>query len=429
MKIKQMNIALGLLLLFMNIIGCNDSTENTKDTQAPGCVTNVSFTPTYGGGYFLYTLPSDADFLFLRADYKLDNGVTVSKSSSVYSDTLFIEGLGQEKEYVVQLYSVDRDNNISKPVEQRIIPLSSNTKQVLQTVKVLPGFSSVIINWENKLEQVIDVCVEIKIGDKKALKVVSSNLLKDRFVIDGLEGKPHTITGYIKDGYGNKSEVKDFGSLTPFYDGKLSKDKWSFLRNDLLYGNKWDYASHTDPTQQTPFDEYKGTFSSDSLKNAKESHVEGRIQKFWDDEYDSGAKKNLNYFHTGSQVYPFSYFIDMGRTIRGSRFAVWQRDTDPYRGDNVIVCELWISNDQNPADGIDNWELLGKYKIIKPSDPLMARNEVIEGHHFDIYPEEPKFTKPFRYLRYKAIEHGGDNNIGCMSEITLYGEEAAASDL
>lgn len=428
MKIKQMNIALGLLLIFMNIIGCNDSTENTADTQAPGVVTNVSFTPTHGGGYFLYTLPSDADFLFLRADYKLDNGIGVSKSSSVYSDTLFIEGLGQEKEYMVQLYSVDRNNNVSQAVEQRVTPLSSNTKQVLETVDIIPGFSSVIINWENKLKQVIDVCVEVKIGDKKALKIISSNLQNDRFVIEGLEGKSHTFSAYIQDSYGNKSEVRYFGSLTPLYDGKLSKDKWIFLRNDLLYGNKWDYSSHTDPTQQTPFEEYKGAFSSDSLKNAKESHFEGRIQKFWDDEYDSNAKKNLNYFHSGAQVYPFSYFIDMGRIIRGSRFAVWQRDTNPYKGENVIVCELWISNDQNPLDGIGNWELLGKYKIIKPSDPMMAKNEVIEGHHFDIYPEEPKFTKPFRYLRYKAIEQGDGNNTGCMSEITLYGEEVTASN-
>jgi hypothetical protein len=44
-----------------------------------------------------------------------------------------------------------------------------------------------------------------------------------------------------------------------------------------------------------------------------------------------------------------------------------------------------------------------------------------------LYPDNPRFTKPFRYLRYKAIKQFGNGNSGCASEITLFGTEADGS--
>jgi hypothetical protein len=43
------------------------------------------------------------------------------------------------------------------------------------------------------------------------------------------------------------------------------------------------------------------------------------------------------------------------------------------------------------------------------------------------YPDNPRFTKNFRYLRFKAIKQFGNGNSGCMSEITLFGTEADGS--
>lgn len=420
MKIKQIVIALMFILTVT--VSCDDA-DKDKDNQAPAPITNIRFTPNNGGGYFLYDIPNDPDFLYVRADYTIDSGETISKTSSTYSDTLFIEGLGQIKEYPVKLYTVDRNENISLPVNMNITPLYPNTDAVLKTVIAKPGFSSLILDWENELMQSIDVYVEVKVDGKEATKVYSSNLKKDRFMINNLEGKSHNISVYVKDTYGNMSEIKDCGSITPLIDGKIAKQTWSFLRNEFLYGKNWDYSSSKDPALQKPFPAYQGTFRDDSLKNARESHFEGRIQKFWDDEYDSSVKQNLNYFHTGPQSYPFSYFIDMGHPIRASRVAVWQRDAGLYAGENVIVFQIWISDDANPDDGITAWEMVGTYTIVKPSDPIVAKNEALNGHHFILYPDNPRFTKPFRYLRYKALKRGSAGNTGCTSEITLYGVE------
>lgn len=418
MKLKQIIIAWMFILTVT--ISCDDSSKD-KDSQAPAQITNIRFTPNNGGGYFLYDIPNDPDFLYVRADYTIDSGEAISKTSSTYSDTLFIEGLGQVKEYPVKLYTVDRNENASLPVIQHVTPLYPNTDAVLETMVVQPGFSSLIVDWNNELKQSIDVFVEVKVDGKEVTKVYSSNLKKDRFMINNLEGKSHNISVYVKDSYGNISKTKDCGSIVPLIDGKITKQAWSFLRNEFLYGKNWDYSSSKDPALQKPFPAYQATFRDDSLKNAKESHFEGRVQKFWDDEYDSSVKQNLNYFHTGPQSFPFSYFIDMGHTIRASRVAVWQRDTNPYEGENVKTFQLWISDDANPEDGIAGWEMLGTYTIVKPSDPIVAKNELLNGHHFILYPDNPRFTKPFRYLRYKALKSASSANSGCTSEIALYG--------
>lgn len=408
------------------LTGCDDD-ATTGDTTPPGQITNISFTPLNGGGYFLYTTPADEDFLYARAEYVIDTGELISKTSSVYSDTLFIEGFGQEKEYEVRLFSVDRNSNESTPVITRVTPLAPTTAAVLETVVVQPGFSSIVIDWENEMRQNVTIYANVKVGNTEATKIYASNLSKDRFSIDNLQGQPHEVNIYIRDTYQNQTEIRSFGQVTPLMDGPISKKQWSFLRDQLLYGNKWDYSSDPDPFKQEPFEEFKGTFRRDSFMNAPMSHVEGRIEKFWDNEYDYEPKLNLNYFNTGQVSYPFSYFIDLGREVQGSRFKIWQRDAWGmlYGGENVEIWEMWISDDKDPTDGVfDGWEFVGRYQVVQPSNVIEARNEARNGHEFMFYPENPRFTKPFRYIRYKGIRAFGGGNSGCTSEITVFGVDA-----
>lgn len=417
-----------LIVSLFQFNSCQDSLDG--DSTPPGQVTDVVFTPQFGGGYFIYTAPADEDFLYTRAEYIIDTGVKISKTSSVYSDTLFIDGFGQRKEYEVNIFSVDRNNNHSAPMTMKVVPLEPTTMAVLETVKVLPGFSSLVVDWENEQEKNVTIFVNVKVGSTEATKIYASNLAKDRFMIDGLTGDAHDVTVFIKDTYDNQTDEKSFGEITPHIDGAISKKSWAFMRDQLLYGNRWNYDSDPNPFDQVPYDEFAGTYRKDSMMNAPMSHVEGRIEKFWDNEYDYEPKLNLNYFNTGNVSYPFSYFIDMGREIQGSRFKIWQRDAWGmlYGGENVEIWEIWISDDKDPSDGVfDGWELVGRYRLVQPSNVIEARNEARNGHEYIFYPENPRFTKPFRYVRYKGIKQVGGGNSGCTSEITIYGTEADGS--
>ncbi len=420
------------ILFFLSLIifiGCDD--DKSGDVVPPSQVTDIQFIPLNGGGYFTYKIPNDPDFLYVKATYTLDSGKEVSKTSSTYNDTLYIEGFGSEKEYEVRLYSIDRNGNASPPTIRKIVPMKANILAVIETVTVKAGFSSLVVNWKNELKQTMDVYVTVKTEGKEATKVQSSNLPVDYFSYPNLEGKPHEVSVYIKDTYGNQTEVVPIGTFTPMKDGKISKKQWSFLNDVLLYGNKWDFSSGTDASKQKPYKQYQGPYRADSIKNAREVNLEGSVWKFFDDIIDDRIRLNLNYFHTGSQLCPFSYFIDMGRTIKASRFRYWQRDasTQYYAGENVQTFQLWISDDADPSDGIfDGWELVGTYTIIKPSDAVEAENMARIGHEFLLYQEDPRFTKPFRYLRYKAIKYFNSTaKAGCASEITLYGTEKDGS--
>ena len=217
----SVTIAVAAVSLFYS---CNDTLE--VENTPPGQVTNVTFTPLYGGGYFTYTIPDDEDFLYTRAEYIIDTGKKISKTSSVYSDTLFIEGFGQEKEYEVKIYSVDRNSNESQPVIQRVTPLAPTTSAVLETVQVQPGFSSLVLDWTNVLRQNITIYVEVEVGDTKATKIYASNLAKDRYIIENLKGVPHTVNVHIRDTYENRTETRSFGQMTI--------DRWSHFKETVV---------------------------------------------------------------------------------------------------------------------------------------------------------------------------------------------------
>ena len=221
---------LGIIILFSS---CEN--EIQSDTTPPGQITNVKFLPTNGGGYFTFVIPSDEDFLYVRGEYVIDNGKTISKTSSVYSDTLFVEGFGQEKEYEVKLYSVDRSNNHSKPVIMRIKPLAPTTAAVLETLHVQPGFSSIVLDWKNELKQPVTIFVEVEVGGTKVTKIYASNLVEDRFTIDNLKGVPHTVRVYIWDTYENQTQTRDYGQITPLIDGPISKTMVIFARSITLW--------------------------------------------------------------------------------------------------------------------------------------------------------------------------------------------------
>lgn len=310
------------------------------------------------------------------------------------------------------------------PVVVSVTPLEPNVTAIAGTLNIYPGFSALVITLENPLEEAVDIYVNIKTDDgREALKVYSSNLPEDRIFINQLEAIPYTVTAYIKDRYGNTTETMDFGTMTPLEDYELSKDQFTFLRDQLLYGSNWDY-SEPQWEDQHPCEEYMPMYTKDSMKNAKETNYEGSIAKFWDGMYDEDVQYSLNYFHSGVS-YPFSYFIDLGREVCISRLRIWQRNQYQWARYSVKTFHIYISNDPDPSDGVlDDWEYVGEYTLNKPAGEAEAKLEFTEGSEFWVYPDDPQFTRPFRYLRFKAVKDFDNGTIGCMSEITLYGKEA-----
>lgn len=404
-------------------VACQTETRLDRDTTAPGQISNVTFTPANGGGCFKFTIPSDPDYLYTRAEYTIDNGQVLSKTASVYSDSLVINGMGTVKPYTVKLYSVDRAANESQPVIMEVTPLEPTVSALINFLNIFPGFSSVAVTMQNPQEEPVDIYIKIKGADgREALKVYASKDADERFYVKGLEAKPYEVSAHIVDHYGNVTKEKNFGTMTPKVDYELSKKAWTFLRDQRLYGSHWDYTE-ADWNKQKPYPEYQATYKKDSLMNARETNFEGDIKKFWNGQTDTDPKFSLDYFHSGMN-YPFSYYIDLGREVQISRLRIWQRSSCQWARYSCKTFDIYVSNDKNPEDGIlDDWTFVGRYSLVKPADPVEARREFQEGSEFWIYPDNPDFTRPFRYLRWKAVEDFNQGTIACMSELTLYGKD------
>ncbi|MDO5496602.1 MAG: DUF4959 domain-containing protein [Alistipes sp.] len=425
-------IAAAILMVGVTSCGKTES-DDTRETVPPGPVSDVSFTPDYGGGTFSYTIPSDEDFLYVRAVYRIDNGTVISKSSSRFSRTLTVEGFGEAKEYEVALYAVDKNDNLSEPVWVKITPLRASVHPISESLNISAGFGSFYLEVENPYRSIVDIAVDLQTEDGRvATRYYTTSTPMDRILIRDLESIRYKITTRVIDNrYGHESEARSHGILQPVTDFLLSKDEFDFLDDRTLYGTEnWD-RDHNQPKETIMYRGQKISSSTvykwDSMRNALEKFNECDIKFFWD-----GDPTGYSYFHTGDPDkggpgWPWSYFIDMGREIQLSRFRIWQVGGSQWRVNGCKTFELYISNDNTPEDGIlSDWECIGRFQFIRPNTEMEEQEEFEAGTEFWVDSEEPVLTRPFRYLRFKGCtDWAGTPNYNCgrLAEIDIYGKE------
>jgi len=422
MKIKN-NLIAGVAFLLL-IFSCQEdkgyiATDNDKiPPQQP---TNVTYTPLYGGARLFYDVPDDEDLLNIEARYTNKSGESFSFSASYFVDSLEIYGFGDTIDYNIELFAVDRAGNESEPVKVTVKPLESAIARVIKSLNLKPAFGSFFVEWENELEQSINIYVDFSYTQNGAAKqfssVFSSNLEEDRRYIEDLDlgqDEPLDIQIRVSDIYGNLSDPVDMGQITLLEDVAIDKEKW-FLpaANDSIGG----------------------------VPQAFGDNVEGRLVSIIDGIIDEGS--NLNFMHTGGRGrtgnssdgnMPWNVIIDLGDYYELSRIVTHQRHMDfcgdlcqgqYYRGENVGLYELYIFDEDT-----QEWEYISENKIKTPVG--LSELEIVKkgkaGDMAYMFPDEPQYTKPTRWFRYKAVKGFGGNytldNANCLSEITLYGKKS-----
>lgn len=404
----------------------------SEDSTPPGSPSIKSWKPLYGGARFYYTLPKDEDLLSVDAEYTNNEGRTFRFSASFYRDSLDVYGFGDTAIHMVKLYGVDRAGNRSVPIEQKVKPLEPTISRVIKNVKVKPGFSSFLVDWNNELEQLINVYINFKYThngeNRDIVTVFSSNKKVDRQFVNDLPLSPKDpieISIRVEDQYGNSSKNTSFGTIHLFEDNKLDKSKWvTPLANDSTVTIRGKVINTGEPAM-----------FGDNL--------EGRLAKLFDDIIDRGD--NLNFYHTGGRGrtgfskdgnMPYNIIIDLGDYYELSRIVTVQRHSGGmdnisrgqyYRSENVGEFRLYFFNEET-----EQWEPTTK----EPQRTLVPQgvNElqyVRLGEAGDMayfYPEEPKYTPRTRWFRYEALHCFDDNysstNANCMSELSIYGKKA-----
>lgn len=480
MKNKFLYILTTLAVMAVGFVGCDDKEGRlvNDEDKAPERIDESwikSVQGTHGGAFIVFNeLPQESNFLYVEARYKVDHGEYITKTMSAYSDTLFINGLGKrqnafgEYEYEVELRAVSRGGAKSEPTPVLVNPLEPNITLVSKTLSVKNSFSSLIVNGVNTRMEDVDICVILASDPDYKNKVTRVTSSRDSLIyitINNLAEQDFYVATYTKDRYNNYSDTTEiFDPLHPLTDEYLvtgsndtDKYQWTFLDNAKLYGEYWDIDSLQPKTG------YRGTYTKDSMRNASTSYIDAKIEYFWDGVTETDGMGKVSYFSTGPNTqgiltpkgteriegywaYPYSYFIDLGRTVELSRVTVWQHSVQggvqPYASYNTKTFELWgrpeMAGDSHEAGAVGSnrltgWFKIGTYTIHTPSSTNLQAAEAEAGHSFAIFDsDDPTFSKPLRYLRFKGVtgfgfdadkekDAPGSPYQGTMSEIALFG--------
>jgi len=419
---KQLYLFTAFLMLMVSCEEEDRHLGSSGDAVAPGQPTAVTYKPLYGGARFFYDLPGDEDLLSIDAVYTNANNEIFSFSASYYIDSLDVYGFGDTIDYQINLYAVDRAGNRSAPVTVTVTPLEPAITRVIKSVEVKPGFSSFFLDWENELEQSINVYVDFnytKDGTQYAFtSVFSSNLSEERRFVEDLELTPQemvSVSVRVEDTYGNITEPVDMGQISLYEDIEIPKENW-FLpaTNDSIGGVPQCFGDG----------------------------LEGRLRYIIDGIIDRGD--NLNFMHTQSRGrtgdtddgnMPWNIIIDLGDYYELSRIVTVQRHSGGldninrgqyYQSENVGIYNMYIWDEDSAK-----WSVISRHQIDVPVG-LSDLEFVKKGEAGDMaymYPDDPRYTRPARWFRYEALKGFTSNytreDSNCLSELTLYGRKAA----
>lgn len=383
------------------------------DNVPPQPIKNVQQIAQVSGGAILsYELPDDRDLLYVQANYTLDTGEEMVVKSSMYGTQITVDGFAEAAPRKVTLYAVDRSHNLSTPVEFTVNPAQSAIYDVENTLRLIPTFGGMQINWENPTGGNVVIMVSEDIMDgsdvqQNVANYYSSSKLGEAFV-RGYEAKPHTFYVQVKDRWGNRTEVKST-TLTPLYEEFIvPKDETT------QYFKRWN----GDP--DIPYRQYNTNYV---------------IEKLWDGVTMYGTSGS-NFYHTPAGFpFPVCFTFDMGRTFRLSRFKLYQRGTADwvYNHGNPRIFKVWGSPDDkarvNPKEPDEHpWTLLGEYESIKPSGlPVGKKSCTEEDIEKGAGGEDYDFTYgsafEVRYLMFEIDKTWGGTEMIHISELQFWGQD------
>lgn len=364
--------------------------QQPVDSVPPKPVTEVNVVNVAGGAILTYILPDDEDLLYVKAVYER-NGETCESRTSLYKDSLRVEGYGDIQAHEVKVIAVDRSRNESAPVTVTIQPLEAEVTTIGKSLTLEADFGGVTAYWDNVNRGEISVIIlqeSDSLMEYIPVETFYSSVVEGKGSVRGMD----TLTGkfgvYVQDRWGNRSEIK-YAELTPIFETLFDRMKFrdaSLPGDGPHYGGGW------------------------ALPNA------------WDGVW--GADQGYS-SQGGTGVWPQSVTIDMGVLGQISRVRIHQRMGNyTWAEGNLKIFEVWGCQTLDPTGSWDSWTKLMDCESVKPSGLPLGENTnedvamATDGEDFLCSPQNPKA----RYIRVKVLRTwaGGDNFQ--LTEIEVFGD-------
>lgn len=403
--------SLGILMGLMYILGCKEEPvgQIPLDNVAPGTVSNTVVENINGGAKISFNLPEDEDLLYVQARYKV-NGVEYQNSSSIYKNSVTVEGFGDTQEHTVELVCVDKSQNESQPVQVTIKPMTPPYQLIYNSFKLWADFGGCRATWTNKYKA--DVSVIIMVPDNfgvwgpEPYGTFYSNAPEGIGIVRGYPSEPHQFGVMVRDRWGNMSETLKT-ELTPMYEIKLEKPYGEMFLWKERYPN-WPgpvsvSAVHGGETYEgdRPWDKYGWN-----------------IRNLWNDKINNG--EGAHQYNELGIPYPFS--VDLKVNVQLSRVVVNHRPTYYNYMDAGLHYQIWGTNSYIDDGDYSEWTLLLDCNPEKPSGLPPGSYTSEDKIWFDSGYE---YTFPLDIPKVRYVRFIFDNPTP-MAEITFYGDTSSA---
>jgi len=390
---KQLIIILCTGLLIFASITCtkNHSGPIENDGVAPGAVSNPTVENLSGSAVITYTLPSDADLLYVKAVYTTERGIVREAKASYYTNKITLTGFGSTNAYEVKLYAVDKGENSSAPLTVTVNPLKPAYQIVGGTIQIGPDFGGINVSFKNPGEDNIAIVIlsNDSLSNFITFNTVYTKLSAETFSSRGFKPVKSKFGVYIRDRWGNISDTT-IVELTPYLEVKLDKSKIRgvVLPNDAKLG-------------------YGGTIAA----------------LFNDINDESGGY----YCCSDNDKMPQWFTFDLGSKAKLSRLSWWMRNDNTrwfYNLHNPRNVEIWGSNDPAPDGSWASWTLLATHEQIKPSGLPVGQlsNDDIAAADAGESVLFPLDAASYRYIRFKTLRNWSDGTYVNFDEISLWGQ-------
>ena len=396
---KQATILASLILLFL--VGCGGDYQLGLPPQhgnPPPPPVVVSVENLNGASIIHFKAPVQYDILAITATYEINNVERVVRTS-IFNNTLKVEGFGRAGEHTVFLRTVDNSRNESVPVPVTVNPLTPPVELIFETLNVLDAFGGISVSWENAEQSniIVSVSVQDEFGIWGSLQNFFSSERYGRGTIRGMDTLETAFRIQVRDRWDNFSEVLEV-VRTPMFEEELPKRR---------------FREVAPLPRDAP---HLGAFNV------------GRI-------WNGNVAASGEIFHSQTMAEP-GWFItfDMGQLAQLSRFRMWQRrggaaHPHTFQHNNLFRYTVYgaeeITLEMRLSGCTDGWTRLVDVVAHRPSGRLPGdfvlsdedREFADRGEEIEIPIEAP----PVRFIRILMIETWGGGYTYQIQEIDFYG--------
>lgn len=425
---KKYLIVFLLLAGLTTYISCSDSymgIEQIKtDSTKPDNIIVNEIIPKSGALEILFSLPKgNPNITEVTASYVNNQGIKMEFSVSRYSSSILVEGLIGTDEVVIDLICIDNSGNHSDVTIAKGSPLKSSLELAMETMKVVPAFGGVKIEWQNSSAKPLAIHVLAEDTVQKGVVSLIEDPTKTIYTSDSLNTfayvrqYPSTEQKFgfiISDKWGNRTDTL-IRSITPYkeerVDYKLVKAVSFF--NPTFYGNSRDWGTWG----INPSTGIQNDGNCHGTGNAPQTIFNGVIggtlfycYKFVENLADPDPA-NRTFIQDVYATY------DLNMNVRLSRVKIYPRPTSSYTYNRSSVkrFRIWGTNDDNNqrwSKFPETWKLIGEYVGVEPANRDNLTPEEIEYFNFnqeytiseDNVNPEANTTEVFRYMRLQLME-------------------------